>query len=345
MKARKGILLVNLGTPDSPSVADVRKYLREFLMDERVIDIPFVSRWWLVNLIIAPFRSPKSAKEYAKLWDERGSPLKYFGEDITTSLQKKLGDDYVVKLGMRYQNPSIELVLNQMNTQGVSEIIIIPLFPQYASATTGSVIQKVNEVINKWQAIPALKFVNKFFDYPPFIEAFSENGRKMLNEKTYDHVVFSYHGLPERQIEKSSREGYCKKNDSCCSSYHSKNRLCYRAQCFETSRLLAASLGLGEEKYTTTFQSRLGKDPWIQPYTDAVLQQLPQKGIKKVLVFSPAFIADCLETTVEVGETFKDLFLEAGGEVWDLVPSLNNNDVWVECLASMVTSKIDFIKK
>ncbi|MDH5366632.1 MAG: ferrochelatase [Cyclobacteriaceae bacterium] len=336
MKSKKGILLINLGTPDSPSVADVRKYLREFLMDERVIDIPFVSRWWLVNLIIAPFRSPKSAKEYQKLWDDRGSSLKYFGEDITASLQKKMGEDYVVELGMRYQNPSIELALNHLMTANVSEIIIIPLFPQYASATTGSVIQKVNEVINKWQTIPEIKFINKFFDHPRFIEAFAENAKNMLRKNKYDYVVFSYHGLPERQILKASNSDFCQLSDSCCSTYHSKNRLCYRAQCFETSRLLATSLGLEEGKYTTAFQSRLGKDPWILPYTDSVLKKLPQKGIKKVLTFSPAFISDCLETTIEVGETFKDLFIEAGGEVWDLVPSLNDSDLWVSCLQSIV---------
>lgn len=345
MKAKKGILLINLGTPDSPSVSDVRKYLREFLMDERVIDIPFISRWWLVNMIIAPFRSPKSAKEYQKLWDERGSPLKYYGEDLKILLQQQLGEDYVVELGMRYQNPGIEMALANLITKNVSEIIIVPLFPQYASATTGSVIQRVNEIINKWQVIPKITFINKFFDHPKFIEALAENGKKLLNKTKYDFVIFSYHGLPERQIEKASNSGYCQLSDSCCAKYHSKNRLCYRAQCFETSRLLATSLGLKEEEYKTTFQSRLGKNPWIQPYTDIVLQELPKKGIKKVLVFSPAFIADCLETTVEVGETFKDLFIEAGGEVWDLVPSLNDNDLWVECLQTMVVPKEDYIKK
>jgi len=336
MKAKTGILLVNLGTPDSPSVADVRKYLREFLMDERVIDIPYISRWLLVNLIIATFRSPKSAKEYQKLWDEKGSPLKYYGEDITLSLQSKLGKEFEVELAMRYQNPSIEFALNNLKAKNVGKIIVLPLFPQYASASTGSVIQKVNEVVNTWQAIPEISFINQFFDHPKFIKAFVENGLELYNKNEYDFVVFSYHGLPERQIEKASVEGYCQLNGTCCSTHHSKNKLCYRAQCYATTRLLAEGMGLKEDQYTTTFQSRLGKTPWIKPYTDEVLKELPAKGIKKVLAFSPAFIADCLETTVEVGETFKEEFFQAGGERWDLVPSLNNNSTWAECLEELV---------
>lgn len=339
MKQKTGILLVNLGTPDSPSVKDVRKYLREFLMDERVIDIPFISRWMLVNLIIAPFRAPKSAKEYQKLWVERGSPLKFYGEDITKSLQEALDEDYVVALGMRYQNPSIATALNYLRSNQVDKIIVVPLFPQYASATTGSIIQKVNEVINTWQTIPKLSFINKFFEHSKFIDAFAANATNLMRNKSYDHIVFSYHGLPERQIHKSSEQNHCELNDKCCSSYNANNQLCYRAQCFATSNLLAKALDLKEEQYSTTFQSRLGKDPWIKPYTDEFLKDLPNKGIKNVLAFSPAFVADCLETTVEVGETFRDEFIEAGGESWDLVPSLNNGQLWVDCLKELILDK------
>jgi len=333
---KKGVLLVNLGTPDSPSVSDVRRYLREFLMDERVIDIPFVQRWLLINLIIATFRSPKSAKEYQKLWDERGSPLKYYGEDNTAALQQQLGDAYVVKLAMRYQNPSILLGLEALRSENVSEIIVIPLFPQYASASTGSVVQKVNEIVNKWQVIPTMRFVNKFWDHPGYIEGFVIQAKEMMAKTDYDYFVFSYHGLPERQIIKASSQGYCQINGKCCSNYNAKNQYCYRAQCFQTSELLAKGLSLEKSQYTTTFQSRLGKTPWIQPYTDEVLKELPAQGIKKVLAFSPAFVADCLETTIEVGETFQEEFLESGGEQWDLVPSLNNSQVWVDGLVDMV---------
>ena len=177
--------------------------------------------------------------------------------------------------------------------------------------------------------------MSKFWDHPNYIEGFVQKGKAMMDKKDYDFVIFSYHGLPERQIKKASAQGYCQINDKCCATYNAKNQYCFRAQCFQTSKVLAAGLGLEESQYTTSFQSRLGKTPWIQPYTDVVLQELPAKGIKKVLAFSPAFIADCLETTIEVGETFRDEFIEAGGETWDLVESLNNSEVWIDGLAEM----------
>ncbi|MFY0591506.1 ferrochelatase [Roseivirga sp.] len=334
-KEKIGVLIVNLGTPDSPATKDVRKYLREFLMDGRVIDIPVIPRFLLVNGIIAPLRAPKSAKEYRKLWVERGSPLKFYGFDVRDLLQKALGDDYKVTLAMRYQSPSIEEGLNELKSENVKRIIVIPLFPQYASASTGSVSEKVNELVSKWQIIPSVSHINQFMDHPKFLEAFANNGKTFMEKQEYDHVIFSYHGLPERHIKKGSVGNQCQLG-SCCSVLHERNRYCYRAQCFYTSRELAKRLGLKEDDYTTTFQSRLGKDPWIKPYTDEVLKDLPGKGIKKALVFSPAFISDCLETTIEVGEEFKEEFIEAGGEVWDLVPSLNDSDTWIECLEDLV---------
>lgn len=336
-KEKIGVLLVNLGTPDSPATKDVRKYLREFLMDGRVIDIPLITRFFLVNGIIAPFRAPKSAKEYAKLWEDRGSPLKFNGYDVRDLLQESLGDSYKVSLGMRYQSPSIEEALNELKSENVKQIIVIPLFPQYASASTGSVSEKVNKLVSKWQIIPSVSHINQFMDHPKFLEAFANNGKALMENQEYDHVIFSYHGLPERQIKKGSVGQQCQLG-TCCNKLHEKNRYCYRAQCFYTSRELAKRLGLKEGGYTTTFQSRLGKDPWVKPYTDEVLTELPGKGIKKVLVYSPAFISDCLETTLEVGEEFKGDFLEAGGEVWDLVPSLNTSKTWIECLEDLVKS-------
>ena len=334
-QGKTGVLIVNQGTPDSPETPDVRKYLREFLMDERVIDIPYIGRWLLVNGIIATFRAPKSAKEYKKLWEDRGSPLKFHLSDVRDLLQNALGDDYHVAFGMRYQSPSLETALNELKDANVKRIIVIPLFPQYASATTGSVNQKVGEIVNKWQIIPSITHINQFMDHPKFIEAFAAKGREFLDKKEYDHIVFSYHGVPERHIKKGSVGDQCKLGN-CCNALHDKNRYCYRAQCFHTTRLLAKELGLKEEQYTTTFQSRLGKDPWVQPYTDVVLKDLPGEGKKKVLAYSPAFIADCLETTLEVGEEFKEEFEEAGGEVWDLVPSLNTSELWIECLKDLV---------
>ena len=333
---KQGVLLVNLGTPDSTKTSDVRKYLREFLSDKRVVDIPSVPRWLLVNGIIAPFRAPKSAEEYRKLFDERGSPLKYYTEDITHLLQDKLGDKFMVKYAMRYQSPSLPQVLSELKEQ-VASIHVIPLFPQYASATTGSVIDRVMEITKTWQVIPELKFTSQFFEEQLFIETIVDQGKKLMENGHYEHFVFSYHGLPERQIRKASYGNQCQLG-GCCGKLTEKNRFCYRAQGFETTRLVARSLGIQEDDYTVCFQSRLGKDPWVKPYTEDVLKELAEKGIKRVLAFSPAFVSDCLETTIEVGETYQEDFLEAGGEHWDLVPSLNAEDKWVECLKKLVHS-------
>ena len=332
---KKGVLLVNLGTPDSTSVSDVRKYLREFLSDKRVIDIPAVPRWMLVNLIIAPFRAPKSAAEYRKLFTERGSPLKYYTEDLLEPLRSILGDEYQVEYAMRYQNPSVESGLNKLKDGNVSSIHVIPLFPQYASATTGSVIDKVMEIVKTWQIIPEIKFTSQFLEDDKFLEVIAKNGRKWMDQTEYDHFVFSYHGLPERQIRKGSVGSQCKLG-GCCEAFHERNQFCYRAQCFQTTKLVAEKLGIPKDKYIVCFQSRLGKDPWIQPYTESVLHDLAKQGKKKVLAFSPAFVSDCLETTIEVGETYKEDFIEAGGEQWDLVESLNSDPMWIDCLAGIV---------
>ncbi|WP_421874131.1 ferrochelatase [Marinoscillum sp.] len=332
---KKGVLLVNLGTPDSTEVSDVRKYLREFLSDKRVIDIPAVPRWMLVNLIIAPFRAPKSAGEYRKLFTERGSPLKYYTEDLLDPLRKLLGDEYVVEYAMRYQNPSVKSGLLKLKEKNVSSIHVIPLFPQYASATTGSVIDKVMDITKTWQIIPEIKFTSQFLEDDKFLEVIAKNGRQWMEKTAYDHFVFSYHGLPERQIRKGSVGNQCQLG-SCCSKFHERNQFCYRAQCFQTTRLVAERLGIPEEKYTVCFQSRLGKDPWIKPYTEDVLKELAKNGKTKVLAFSPAFVSDCLETTIEVGQEYKEEFEEAGGEQWDLVESLNDDPLWIESLAGLV---------
>ncbi|WP_394994327.1 ferrochelatase [Emticicia sp.] len=336
MIGKTGVLIVNLGTPDSPSVPDVRKYLREFLMDGRVIDIPSISRWLLINLIIAPFRAPKSAKIYKELWTEKGSPLKIYGETNEKQLQTALGKDYVVKLAMRYQSPSIESGLAEFKKMGFNNIIVIPFFPQYASASTGSVYEEVMRIITKWQIIPEIKIKNYFYNYPKFIKAFADNGRKYLEKESFDHIVFSYHGLPARQIKKGDCTGKVCQLGSCCDTIHAMNQHCYRAQCFETTRLLVKELGLKEGTYTTCFQSRLGRDPWVQPYTDDVVKELAAKGIKRVLAFSPAFVSDCLETTIEVAEEYKEMFEENGGEHWQLVESLNDSEAWVDLLVDLV---------
>jgi ferrochelatase len=330
-----GVLLVNLGTPDSPQTPDVRKYLREFLMDKRVIDINAPQRFALVQGIIAPLRAPKSAKIYQQLWTDRGSPLLFHGQDVQRMLQEKLGSDYYVTLGMRYQSPSISKALKELQDRHVDRIIVLPLFPHYASASTGSVADKVMEIVKDWQIIPSLNFINTFCDEPLFIKAWAEVTRPYMQQEKWDHYIFSYHGLPERQIKKGSYGDYCQFGE-CCATYGKLNRYCYRAQCFETTRMLAKELGIKENQYTVTFQSRLGKDPWIKPFTDEVIVDLPAKGIKKVLAFSPAFVADCLETTIEVGHEFKEMFLKAGGEKWQLVDSLNSSPEWLNALEAFV---------
>lgn len=341
---RFGVLLVNLGTPDSPRVPDVRKYLREFLMDKRVIDIPLLSRWLLVNLIIANFRAPKSAKVYQKVWTQEGSPLKYYGFRTQSLLQEALGEEYFVRLAMRYQKPSIKSVLKEFEGKHWEKLIIIPLFPQYASATTGSVKEAVMKELSRWQTIPAVEFVQQFYQHPLFIKAFAELGRKHIEAHPYDHYLFTYHGLPERQIRKADKHNYCLTHANtaeigCCSSLNAKNSVCYRSQCFATTRLLAKALNLPEGSYSTAFQSRLGKAIWIQPYTEDVVKKLAQEGKKSVLAFSPSFVADCLETTIEVGEEYKELFEEYGGEHWQLVESLNDSPTWIELLRQMVLER------
>lgn len=338
-KAKTGVLLINLGTPDSPETPDVRKYLREFLMDRRVIDIPWLNRFFLINFVIAPLRAPKSSKVYKELWDEKGSPLLYFGIELKELVQKALGDEYLVSFGMRYQNPPLQSAIKELEGKGLEKIIIVPLFPQYSSAANGSAIEKAMELIRSWEVIPEISIVSKFFDHPLFIKTFAKLGRKYMEKTDYDHFIFSYHGLPERQILKSSVDSYCQLNSKCCAKYHSKNRYCYRAQSYETTRLLAAELGIPEEKYTVCFQSRLGKTPWIKPYADDVIKELAQSGKKKVLFFSPSFIADCLETTIEGGVEYKEMFVEHGGQEWQLVESLNNDPMWIECVKDLVVKK------
>ena len=336
--SKKGVLLVNLGTPDSPEVKDVRKYLDQFLMDERVIDIPKFNRTLLVKGIIVPFRSPKTAKLYKEIWNEQGSPLLHYSKIQARLLQEKLGVDYQVELAMRYQSPSIESALQRLKEGLVESIKVIPMFPQYASASTGSVIQLVMELVSKWQTIPPISFVNSFHDNQLMIEIFAENARKH-DPANYDHVLFSFHGLPERQLLKCDHTGsYCLKNSDCCQTLNETNKFCYSAQGHDTARLLANELGLSKDKYTVCFQSRLGKEPWVQPYTTDVLKKLAGEGKKRLLVFSPAFVADCLETLYEITVEYHEEFKSLGGEHVQLVESLNDHPKFIDALAEMAVN-------
>ena len=334
MNPKVGVLLINLGTPDSPSVGDVRKYLFEFLNDSRVIDISAIARFFLVNFIIVPFRAPKSAKIYKDLWTKEGSPILIYGRSIQEKLQLALGDDFEVHLAMRYQNPGMDDILAKMEKNNYKKIIIIPLFPQYASASTGSAIDKAMKLISKWWIIPEIKIISQFYDNEGYLNTIVERAKK-YNIDEYDHILFSYHGLPIRQVDKVYGDGTLCEEHNCESEINKSNPYCYKATCYATTRLLVEKLNIPNEKHTVCFQSRLDK-MWLEPFTDKVIIEQAKKGAKKLLVFSPAFVADCLETTVEIGMEYQKLFEQHGGEKIELVESLNDHPMWVEALKKMV---------
>jgi ferrochelatase len=334
MKPKTGILLVNLGTPDSPSVKDVRIYLREFLNDPRVIDILAIARFFLVNFIIVPFRAPKSAKKYKELWTEDGPSILFYSRSVQKKLQQALGDDFEVELAMRYQNPSLDDVLEGMEKKNYEKIIVVPLFPQYASATTGSIIEKVMKIISKWFIIPEIKIISQFYDDEGFINTIVELAKK-YNPNDYDHILFSYHGLPIRQIDKVYGDGTLCEEHNCEDEITDKNKYCYKATCYATTRLLAEKMSIHKEKYTVCFQSRLDKK-WLEPFSDKVVIEQAKRGAKKLLVFSPAFVSDCLETTMEIGKEYQRLFEEHGGEKIQLVESLNDHLMWIETLKNII---------
>jgi len=333
---KEAILLINLGTPDAPTPSKVGKYLTQFLNDKRVIDINLLGRLALVNGIIVPFRRFKSAELYKKIWTEKGSPLLLNTIALKEKLQIQVGDRYIVEYAMRYQTPSIKSVLEKLRQQRPSKIHIFPLYPQYASSSTGSTIEEVLRQIKSWEVIPDLNIISKFYDHPKYTEALV-NKAKQYNISEYDHVIFSYHGLPERQILKASAHyggNTCKMGD-CCNSITKNNQYCYRANSFETSRQLVKALNIPEGKYTTAFQSRLN-DKWLKPYSDKVVAELAKTGAKKILVFSPAFVADCLETIYEIGTEYDEIFRQHGGEKVTLVSSLNADDNWVKAVEAIV---------
>jgi protoporphyrin/coproporphyrin ferrochelatase len=333
---KTGVLLINLGTPDSPSVGHVRSYLSQFLNDPRVIDISWLARKILVNMIIVPFRAPKSAKIYKELWTDKGSPLLYYSNRAKDLLQEQLGSGFEVHLAMRYKNPSIPAVLETMRKKNYSKIVVLTMFPQYASASTGSAIEEVMRVISKWWVIPELKIVSQYYDHPLYIKSFVEKGRKYDITK-YDHVLFSYHGLPERQVDKVYDEGLCSDHD-CEHGITEENKYCYKAVSYETTRLIASQLGIPAEKYTVCFQSRLDKK-WLTPFSDEVVENCAKKGMKNILVFSPAFTADCLETIIEIGSEYQEIFHKNGGDKVQLVESLNDHPTWIQCMKDLVENR------
>jgi len=328
-----GLLLINLGTPDAPTTPAVRRYLREFLSDPRVIDINAVGRALLLHLFILPFRPAKSAHAYQQIWDrERGSPLLAYSKELAAGVAAKLGDSWRVELAMRYGNPTIASALSTLRGAGVDRIVVLPLYPQYAASSTATSVARVMELATStWDTVP-LDIVPAFHADPGFLAAFTAVAQPALAEARADHVLFSFHGLPERQIRKSDPNAHCLR-DGCCDALGPANANCYRAQCYATARDLAARLAITD--YTVCFQSRLGRTPWIEPHTDVLLDRLAQQGKKRLAVFCPAFVADCLETLEEIGIRARAQFKAAGGEELTLVPSLNATPAWIDAVCAI----------
>ena len=336
MSPRVGVLLINVGTPDAPRPTEVRHYLREFLSDPRVLDINPVGRWLLLEAIILPARPRRSAEAYAKVWGEQGSPLLVHGRALRDAVAERM-PEVPVALGMRYGAPSIGTALDELHAAGCDQLVVLPLYPQYASSSTGSSAEAVyREAGERWNT-PFLTVVPPFYDDLRFVEAFAQVGQPVLDELRPDHVLMSFHGLPERHMRKSDPTGrHCLESADCCRTIVDANRNCYRAQCFATAQALAARLGLPQSQWSVSFQSRLGRDPWIKPYTDERLVTLAEQGVRRLAVFCPAFVADCLETLEEIGIRAEADFRAAGGERLVLVPSLNDHPAWVDAVVGLL---------
>jgi ferrochelatase len=334
---RTGVLLLQLGTPDSTDVGDVRRYLREFLSDRRVLDLPAPARALLLNLVILPFRPRRSAHAYEQIWTDDGSPLTVHTDSLAHQIQERLGDGFRVEFGMRYQNPSIESAVQRLTAAGCDSIILLPLFPQYASASGGSAVESAFDIIGRQWNVPSVRTIAPFYDDPGYLRSTANVARPLLDEFEPDHVLFSYHGLPERQVKKSDPTGeWCLTTSGCCDSINATNAFCYRAQCFATTRGIAAELGLDAGSHSTTFQSRLAGQKWIEPYTDKELPKLYAAGVRRLAVLTPSFVADCLETLEEIGIRGRAQWESLGGEDLLLVPCLNSDAGWADSAADLV---------
>ncbi len=337
---KTGVLLIQLGTPDSPKTSDVRRYLSEFLNDPRVIDLPWLGRKLLVNGIIVPFRAPKSAKIYKELFDLSGgiSPLITHTNAVAEKLQARFpNENLTVHVAMRYQNPAMYDVLEQMRHENYDHIIVMPMFPQYASASTGSAMDLAMNIIRKWWVVPQVSVINQFWDNEGYINSIVERA-KAFDLSEYDHILFSYHGLPDRHVDKVYEGSDLCSDQPCETEMNEANKFCYKATCYATTRLLASKLGISENDYTVCFQSRLNKK-WLMPFSDQVVAEQAKKGAKKLLVFSPAFVSDCLETLIEIGSEYQEIFEEHGGEKVQLVPSSNSHDRFVDGLEELVRER------
>jgi ferrochelatase len=330
---KRAIVLMNLGSPDSIEVKDVKRYLDEFLMDERVIDKPWLLRALLVKGIIVPFRAPKSAEAYKSIWTDKGSPLIVISNQLRDALDKEIDEPVVI--AMRYGNPSPKAAFDSLVEKhpDLEEVIAVPLYPHYAMSSFETAVAYAKEQYKKEGYRFKLTFIKPFYDNTEYIEALCESIKPYL-EQDYDQVLFSYHGIPERHVLKCDPTGkHCLKVANCCEVPSEAHAYCYRHQCWTTTNLVSDKLGIPKEKRGFSFQSRLGRDPWLKPYTAVRLEELPKEGVKKVAVVCPAFVSDCLETIEEMGEEGQEIFLHAGGEKFTLIPCLNVHPLWVSALA------------
>ena len=328
-------MLMNLGSPDSTAVKDVRRYLNQFLMDERVIDKPYLSRAILVKGIIVPFRAPKSAEAYKTIWTKEGSPLIVLSEQLREAVQAQVEEP--VEISMRYGNPTPEAAFEKLlqRLPGMEEVLAIPLYPQYAMSSFETAVEYAKDTHRKKGYSFSLKFLKPYYNNPDYLAALIDLIKPYLS-KDYDHILFSYHGVPARHIMKSDVTGnHCLQSADCCQVPSPAHAFCYRHQCFETTRLVTSDLGIPKEKYSISFQSRLGKG-WLEPFTDIRLEQMPQEGIKKLLILCPAFVSDCLETLEEIEIRGKESFLGAGGEEYEMIPCLNTHPLWVKALSKWI---------
>jgi ferrochelatase len=340
-KHRTGCLLINLGTPQAPTASAVRRYLREFLGDPRVLTMPAPLRWALLELVILPFRPRRTAAAYRAVWTPQGSPLMLHSVALREGVARALGEDFRVELAMRYGQPSIAAGLDALERAGVDRLIVLPLFPQYASSVTASAAAEVTRVLDQRGDYPPLEILGAFYDEPEFAQSWAALAGPGLAAFQPDHVLFSFHGLPEDQIRASDRtRGHCLASPDCCSAPAADLSRCYRAQCFRTAEGLRRALALPKEKTSSAFQSRLGPTPWIQPFTDKELPLLRERGIRRLAVFCPSFVADCLETLEEVGIRLREQWLELGGEALWLAPCLNGDARFAEAVAGWIRRRV-----
>ena len=330
-----GVLLVNLGSPDSPAVGDVRRYLREFLMDGRVLDAPWPIRFGIVHFAILPRRPHESAEAYHKIWTPEGSPLVVTSQRVTQALRQRIA--WPVELAMRYQNPSIPKAIGLLKAKGITRLLVVPLFPHFAMSSFETAAERVRQVAAREAPGMQVEIVAPYFEHPHYIKALAASARPHLGED-YDQLLFSFHGIPERHLRKSDpTHSHCLGHADCCQRPSPAHATCYRHQCFRTVEAFVREMGIPQDRYCVSFQSRLGRDPWLQPYTDQELARLARKGVKRIRVMCPAFVSDCLETIEEIGLRGRETFLEAGGEDFKLIPCLNEHPAWIDALTQLIS--------